>query len=140
MSAEDPTSPGLIDPWRRSFEAVGRRDVGAAVSIWAPDGVWDISPMGLGVYEGLAATRGFFEDWIANYEEFAIEIEQMIDLGSGVGFAVIRQSGRLAGSTGRVQLRYAAVSTWVDGLAVRVTNYTDVDEARAAAERLAAER
>jgi hypothetical protein len=29
---------------------------------------------------------------------------------------------------------------WEDGLIVRVTNYTDIDEARAAAERLAEER
>ncbi len=35
---------------------------------------------------------------------------------------------------------YAAVSVWADGLAMRVTNHTDIDEARAAAERLAEER
>ena len=35
---------------------------------------------------------------------------------------------------------FAAVGIWVDGKNVRTTNYTDIDEARAAAERLAEER
>ena len=43
-------------------------------------------------------------------------------------------------ASGEVRLRYAAVGVWADGLVVRVTNYTDVDEARAAAERLAESR
>jgi hypothetical protein len=37
-------------------------------------------------------------------------------------------------------MRFAAVTTWVDGLIERNTNYTDIDEARAGAERLAEER
>jgi hypothetical protein len=32
------------------------------------------------------------------------------------------------------------VGVWVDGLIERTTNYTDIDEARADAERLAEER
>ena len=36
--------------------------------------------------------------------------------------------------------RSALVFTWADGLIVKETNFTDVDEARAAAERLAGER
>jgi ketosteroid isomerase-like protein len=137
---EESTTPDLVGRWRSSFEAVDRGDVEAALGIWAPDGVWDISPMGLGVYEGLAATRGFFEDWLGNYDEFRIEVEQMIDLGNGVTLAVIVQRGRPVGSDGEVQLRYATVALWAEGLIVRVTNYGDPDEARAAAERLARER
>ena len=55
-------------------------------------------------------------------------------------FAVPVLNARLAGSTGSVQGRYGAVSIWVDGLCERVTNYADIDEARAAAKRLAEER
>jgi len=36
-------------------------------------------------------------------------------------------------------MRFAAITTWVDGLIKRSTFYTDIDEARAAAERLAEE-
>jgi len=37
-------------------------------------------------------------------------------------------------------MRHANVFVWVEGLIVRVTHYDDIDEARAAAERLAEER
>ena len=53
--------------------------------------------------------------------------------------AVDLQHGRPSGSDGFVRFRYAAVSTWADGLIALQTNYTDIDEARAAAERLAQE-
>jgi hypothetical protein len=46
----------------------------------------------------------------------------------------------LLGAAVRFDCRYALVSVWVAGLIVRLTNYTDIDEARAAAERLAEER
>jgi hypothetical protein len=37
-------------------------------------------------------------------------------------------------------MRYAVVATWVDGMIERFTTYTNIDEGRAAAERLAEER
>ena len=75
----------------------------------------------------------------AIYEDFEVEIEENLDLGSGVMLSVTRQRGRVAGSSGYVQMRYASVTEWRDGLIARVTPYPDIDEARAAAERLAGE-
>jgi hypothetical protein len=57
-----------------------------------------------------------------------------------VTFFVAFQRGTPTGSSGSVELGYATVSTWNDGLVERSTHYTDIDEARAAAERLAEER
>jgi ketosteroid isomerase-like protein len=109
-------------------------------AFYAPDGVWDMSPMGMGAFEGRAAARGFLEDWFASYEEYELEAEEILDLGNGVGFRVLNQKGRPVGSSGEVELRYAAVAVWEDGKIVRMTNYNDIDEGRAAAERLAEER
>ncbi len=39
-----------------------------------------------------------------------------------------------------VRRNTAAVSSWADGLAERITNHTNIDEGRAAAERLAESR
>jgi len=39
-----------------------------------------------------------------------------------------------------VQARHLQVFEWVQGEIVRITGYTEIDEARAAAERLAQER
>jgi ketosteroid isomerase-like protein len=110
------------------------------IAFYAPDGVWDMSPMGMGVYEGQAAVRGFIEDWWSSYEELGLEAEEILDLGNGVGIRVLFQKGRPVGSGGELELRYAAVSVWDDGRVVRMTNYGDIDEARAAAKRLAEER
>ena len=107
---------------------------------WAPDGVFDLSGTALGTYEGHAAIRAFFEEWISAYDDVQFEFEEVSDLCNGVVFAVPVLNARLAGSTGSVQGRYGAVSIWVDGLCERVTNYADIDQARTAAERLAEER
>jgi len=96
--------------------------------------------MGMGTFEGQAAFRGFIEDWFASYEEFTFEAQEIRDLGNGITLTVHKQKGRPVGSSGEVQLRYAAVGVWEDGKIARTTNYTDIDEARAAAERLAEDR
>ena len=69
-----------------------------------------------------------------------MEVEIGTDLGNGIVFVVYRQEGRPAGTSSLVSERYAFVFEVVDGVAVTLTNYTDIDEARAAAERLAKER
>ena len=138
--SEEPTTPDLVELTRRSIESASGRDFDALMSSYRPDDVFDMSPMGLGIYEGLVAIRCFYEDWIDAYEEFEANPEDILDLGNGVVVAVIGQSARPVGSTGHVRLRYAAVVRWVEGMIVRVTNYADVDEGRAAAERLAESR
>ncbi len=96
--------------------------------------------MGMATFEGIAAVREFLEDWWGGYDEFRAEPEEMVDFGNGVLFGIFVQKGRPVGSSGEVGVRYAAMSIWVEGLIVRMTHYTDIDEARAAAERLAEER
>jgi ketosteroid isomerase-like protein len=137
---EESTTPDLVDLTHRSFELGTRRDFDALVGLWHPDYVWDLSPMGLGVYEGRAAIRAFFEDWLASYDEFEAELEEIHELGNGVVLAVVSQNARPVGSSGHVHFRYAAVGVWDAGLVVLTTNYFDIDAARAAAERLAEER
>jgi len=138
--SEESTTPDLVELTRRSAEPANSGDFDALMHFWAPYGVWDVSPMGLGAYEGDAAIRTFFEDWIGAYDDFRIEMEEVQPLGNGVVLAAFVQTARPAGSSGFVQIRYAAVSSWVDGLIVRTTTYTEIDEGRAAAERLAEER
>ena len=140
MTSEEPTTVELVERVRASVQAGSSRDIDWALSFYTPDAVWDMSPWGLSRFEGIDAIRGFFEDWLGAYEEYAMEAEEIVDFGNGITFAVILQKGRLAGSSGEVQLRYAATGVWANGLMTRSTNYRDIDEARAAAERLAEER
>jgi hypothetical protein len=110
------------------------------LSNFGPTSVWDSTAVGLGIHDGLASIREHLEGWIGSYEEFEIEQEEVLDLGDGVAFGVERQTARLVGSTAYVHLRYAVVALWVEGLIERLMTYTDIDEGRAAAERLARER
>lgn len=130
----------LVQLTRAWLEAGTSGDLERTLSFLGPDPVWDMSPMGMGVFKGLTAIRGFYDDWMGAYDDYRIEAEEIYDLGNGVTFCVVLQQGRPAGSDGTVQLRYGTCAEWVDGKAVRVWNYTDIDEARAAAEQLAESR
>ena len=138
--SEKAATPDLVERSRLAFTAASRRDLDTLMTFYASDAVLDLSDLGLGTFEGHPAIRGFLEDWHANYEELEIAPEEILDLGNGVIFSVIAQKGRPVGSSGDVQQRQAIVLVWVAGLFVRITHYGDIDEARAAAERLAEER
>jgi ketosteroid isomerase-like protein len=138
---EESATPNVVELTRRLDEAANRRDVDAMMSFYAPDAA--VESVGLGTsFEGRTAIRGFWEDMTVAYEEFEWRSEEILDLGNGVGFGVVRASGRPAGGTGRIELRIATVAVWEEGLIVRGTTYgySDIDQARAAAERLAKER
>ncbi len=134
------TTPDLMELQKRLTAATNRGDVDAIMAFYTPDAVYDMSPVGMDVFQAQAAARNFIEDWWTSYEESEFEAEEPLDLGNGVGFRVLVLKGRPVGSSGEVQLRYGTVSMWEDGKIARITNYTNIDEARRAAERLAQER
>ena len=138
--SEESATPDLTELVRRSVEAAARGDLDANIAFYTHDAVWDASPMGIGTFEGQVAMRGFWEDWLSSYEGWGLQPVEVQELGNGVTFAVLDQRGRLLGSSGEIELRYASVCKWQEGKIARVTNYTDIDEARAAAERLAQQR
>ena len=113
-------------------------DLDGVMSLFAADAVYDASAAGLGTFEGAEAVRGFVEDWRRSWEDYQYE-EELLDLGHGVMLSVVRESGRLVGGKGRVEHRAAHLITWTNGKIARFKHYPDIDEARAAAERLARE-
>ena len=66
--------------------------------------------------------------------------QELLDLGKGVSFSVAVQKGRLVGSSGFVQTRLASVVLRDGDLIVRIVSFLDINQPRAAAERLAEER
>jgi ketosteroid isomerase-like protein len=136
---EESTTPDLEQAIRQALEAFDRGDFDPFLALCRQNAVWDLSPMGMGVFAGREAIRSFYEDWLGSYETFEQVLEEFRDLG-GVTFGVVSQRARPRGSAGVVAFRYAAVGIWREGLGERFTTYTDIDEARAVAERLAQER
>jgi uncharacterized protein (TIGR02246 family) len=136
--AEESVTPDLVELVDRAFEAANRRDLDAVASSFAEDATFDGRALG-DHFEGRAAIRSFLEDWFGAYEELEFGLEEIRDLGNGVVFAVVVQNGRPARSAGHLRQREGWVFLWVRGLIARLTT-SDVDEARAAGERLAEER
>ena len=140
---EESTTPDLVELTRQSIDAMNRRDVDAAMSYAAPDIVLAGPPdHGVGAFEGAAAMRSFLEGWVGAFEELEFAFEELFDVGNGVVFAAVSQMARPVGTTGYVRQREGWVWLWVEGLIATLTTYpeAEIDEARAAAERLAQER
>ncbi len=136
--SEEVTTPNPVELVNRAFAAANRRDLDAVASSFADDATLDGRALG-DHFEGRAAIRSFLEDWFGTYEELEFEVEEVRDLGNGVVFAVVIQSGRPVGSAGHLRQREGWVFVWVGGLMASLAT-SELDEARAAAERLAADR
>jgi ketosteroid isomerase-like protein len=137
---EESTTPDLVELVRRTSEAANRRDLDAVIRFFASDAVFAGRAVGP-TFEGRAAIRSLLEDWFGAYEELEFKLEDARDLGDGVVFAVVVQEGVPAGSAGHGHFRQREgwVFLWERGLIARLSTH-DIDEARAAAERLAEER
>jgi ketosteroid isomerase-like protein len=137
--SQESTSPDLVRLTRQAIDASNRGDIDAIMGLFAPDAVWE-SLDGIGVFKGATAVRGFLTDWLSSYGAFDTEAEEIANLGGGITFVVVRQSGQLLGAAGRTQQRFAWAITWERRLTVHVLAAMDIETARAAAERLARER
>jgi ketosteroid isomerase-like protein len=134
---EQSTTPDVVELTRLAFEAVNQDDIDAVMSFFAPDAVLD----GRWPYEGRAEMRGFLDDWFGSFAELRMEVEEFVVLDDGVVLAVVYQEGRPVGVDGQVHQREGWAIWWsADGLIERLTTHTDIDEARAGAERLAESR
>jgi ketosteroid isomerase-like protein len=144
--SEESTTPDLEEVVQRALEAFNRRDFDAALSIMcAPDMVREFAPLGFAVLEegpliGHEAMRKSWEDLTGAFEDYEVESEDFHHLGSGVTFGVLLQRARPHGSDRFIETRLGVVAIWRDGRIARARTYADIDEARAAAERLAQER
>ena len=135
--SQESTTPDLVELVRKQLEALDRHDLDGVMNSVAEDTVLEGRVENF--VEGRAAIRRFLEDWFRAWEELDFELEEVSDLGGGVVFAVVIQDGRPVGGDGRVRQREGWVYLCVRGSIARLTT-SDVDQARAAAERLAHER
>ena len=136
---EEPATPDLVELVRQAFDAGNRHDVDAIMGLHAPEAVWDLSDQGLGTFEGVAAIRGWVEDWFGTWADLRMDVLDVVDLGHGVVFSRVREEGRLADGDGHVEQQRGWVILGGQGKIARAEIYLDIGAGCAAAERLAEE-
>ena len=139
LHREESTTPDSVEHRRRSVEASTHGEVDSALVYYAPDAVWSLGP-GLEQFEGKAAIRRFWTEGGSTFDDYSVEMEDALDLGSGVVLATFRNRGRPIARGFDMQEPFTLVVEWTHGLITWVSGYHDPDEACAAAERLARER
>jgi ketosteroid isomerase-like protein len=84
------------------------------------------------VARGPDATLDFFRDWIDQWEELRVdwELEQS---SPDTVFAIVDMHGRGRASGVPVELRFAQIWSFREGVPVRMDFYNDLDEGRRAA-------
>jgi ketosteroid isomerase-like protein len=92
---EESTTPDLVELVQRSWEPMASLDVDGIMSFYAPDAVYDFSPIGMGVFRGRAAIREFVEDWLSSYDRIDWRLEHVANLGNGVTISVTVQKAQL---------------------------------------------
>ena len=100
--------------------------------VTAPEFVWDMSTFHgwpeRQTYEGPEGTREFLTDWVGAWEDWRLEVRELIDAGDDV-VAVLHQSGRSKTTGLEVDMDFAQVWTIKDGKQTRMRMYADPDEA-----------
>jgi ketosteroid isomerase-like protein len=76
------------------------------------------------VYEGPDAVVGFLRDWCGVWDDWRLEVEQLLDAGDHV-VTFFHQTGRGRESGIDIDQRAAFVSRTRDGQIIEVTSYSD---------------
>jgi ketosteroid isomerase-like protein len=128
-------SEANLDLLRRGFEHVAR--TGELLPETAhPDFVWDTTTFRGGMQSakcvGVEEVNEWLAEWAGTFEDWSIEVEEFYDAANQV-VTVLRQHGKAKHGGPEVEMRFAQVWTFRDGLLARMNMYADRDEALAAA-------
>jgi ketosteroid isomerase-like protein len=107
----------------RGYEAFNRGDLDAAAEGFHPEIEWSgpgVLPEKREIYRGIDGVRRFWGQWQAEFEDFTVEIEEVIEAGEQViVMAAVSGTGRGSGAHVRSPT-FPHVWTIRDGQAVRM--------------------
>ena len=112
---------------QEAYGAFGRGDIPGVLEKFDEGIEWDVPeavPHG-GHFEGREAVGGFFAGLAERWDDFGIEIDDLVDGGDTV-VGVGRAHGNLKG-TGNAEYGFTHVFTVQDGRVVRFHEYVDPD-------------
>jgi ketosteroid isomerase-like protein len=88
---------------------------------------------GRSVWRGRDEHVEFMRTWTAEFQDWSVRVERLIDAGSDRVVALTHQTGIGRASGARVELRLGQIAEFEGGRLVRVTNYLTHGEALEAA-------
>jgi ketosteroid isomerase-like protein len=110
---------------RRLYEEISER-LDVSPDPFDPDFVMDMSEIAdIGVHRGLPAAREVFRQYATTFDDFHVDIEEVIHADDERVVVKLRDGGRVRGSDAEVWNRYFDVWTFRDGRAVRMSAHTD---------------
>jgi ketosteroid isomerase-like protein len=124
-----------LDLLRRGFEHVARTGE-LLPEIGHPDFVWDTTTFRGGINPetcvGLDEANRWLARWVEGFENWSIDVEEVFDAEDQV-VTIVRQHATPRHGGPEVEMRFAQVWTFRDGLVARMEMYAERDEALEAA-------
>jgi ketosteroid isomerase-like protein len=124
-----------LDLLRRGFEHAERTGE-FLPEVAHPDFVWDTTTFRGGMRPekcvGVGEANKWLADWLEGFEHWSIDVEEVFDAGDRV-VTIARQRASAKHGGPEVEMRFAQVWTFRDGLVARVEMYADRDDALEAA-------
>jgi ketosteroid isomerase-like protein len=123
------------DPSGRQLDALDRETLAVVFRFFDPEIEVHEDPSfpEAGVYRGVEAAARYFTQFTESFDEFTLEVEDLVDLGAGRVLMLFRLRTRGKESGATVEAHPGWIYTIRDRKAVRIEAYLDRDEAFAAA-------
>ena len=121
-----------VEVVRQGLQAFADGGVDAMAEFWDPDINWRAAEGAIddvGEMHGPVAVRRYIQDWIDNFDDASVVVEELRDVGDDRVLAIQRVKGRAKLSGIEIDLRYAVVNSVRDGKVVRGREYLSVEEA-----------
>jgi ketosteroid isomerase-like protein len=118
---------GPVEVVRRLFDAFGRRDDEAMMQLWHPDAALELH-LGPEIlhYRGRDGVRKAFARFLGRWDDYALEIEDMIEQGDRV-IVLLDETGTSKGSGVAVRWRSTQLYEVGDGQVTSFTVYPNRD-------------
>jgi ketosteroid isomerase-like protein len=128
-------SQANLDLLRRGFEHTVRTGEMLPETVH-PDFVWDTTTFGAGINlekcVGLDEANRWLAQWVEGFENWSLDVEEVFDAEDQV-VTIVRQHATPRHGGPEVEMRFAQVWTFRDGLVARMEMYAERDEALEAA-------
>src|SRR5215216_2712273 len=123
-----------LDIVRRAYEGVSAR-LEPPRELFGPDYEVDASDVApdFGVLRGFEAAQESFRPYWEAFDDFRVEIEELVHADEKQVITRVRDGGRMRGSDSEVWNRFFHVWTFADGKVVRLSIHTDRNRALEAA-------